>query len=234
MLKVVVGRGLAPRVWPRPRYDRILMGTAGAAHWDAAFAGGDAERSWYQEKPSTSLLAIGRVAPDRDAAILDVGGGSSALAGALLAAGYRDLTVLDVSKTALSLAQNRLGKSRKRIAWIAADLLTWRPPRRYFVWHDRAVLHFFVNAEDRRNYARTLHEALAPGGYAIIATFAPGGPKRCSGLPVRNSSADDILELLDSEFSTIESSVQIHTTPSNMDQPFTWVTARRGHATPSL
>ena len=201
-----------------------------ATHWDAAFAGGDEQRSWYQGRPSESLRAIEHVAPDRDAAILDVGGGSSGLSGALLAAGYRDLTVLDVSKTALSLAQSRLGQSAERVTWITADLLAWRPPRRYFVWHDRAVLHFFVDADDRRDYVKTLHEALAPTGYAIIAGFAPTGPEQCSGLPVHRSSPDDILDLLGSEFRAVESSVQIHTTPSNTDQPFTWVTARRGHA----
>jgi trans-aconitate methyltransferase len=200
-----------------------------AAHWDAAFAGGDERRSWYQARPSESLRAIERVVADRDAAILDVGGGASGLASALLEAGYRDLTVLDVSETALSLAQSRLGKSAERISWIAADVLAWRPPRRYFVWHDRAVLHFFVDADDRRDYVRTLHEALVPGGYAIIAGFAPTGPEHCSGLPVHRSSADDILDLLGNGFSTVESSIQIHTTPSNRDQPFTWVTARRGH-----
>jgi SAM-dependent methyltransferase len=198
-----------------------------AAHWDAAFAGGDEQRSWYQLHPSKSLQAITRVAPDRNAAILDIGGGSSWLSGALLATGYRDLTVVDVSETALALVQSRLGKSAERITWIAADLLAWAPPRRYFVWHDRAVLHFFVDADDRRDYVQTLHEALAPGGYAIVAGFAPAGPEQCSGLPVHRSSADDILDLLGSGFSCVDSSIQVHTTPSKMKQPFTWVTARR-------
>jgi SAM-dependent methyltransferase len=205
-----------------------------ATHWDAAFADGDEQRSWYQARPSESLRTIEHVAPDRDAAILDVGGGSSGLSGALLAAGYRDLTVLDVSKTALSLAQNRLGKSAERITWITADLLEWRPPRRYVVWHDRAVLHFFVDADDRLHYVQTLHETLAPTGYAIIASFAPTGPVQCSGLRVHRSSPDDILDLLGSEFTAVESSVQIHTTPSNRIQPFTWLTARRGHAAPEF
>lgn len=198
-----------------------------AAHWDAAFAGGDEQRSWYQERPSESVRAIKRVAPDPAAAIIDVGGGSSALSGALLAAGYRDLTVLDLSKRALSLAESRLGKSAERVSWLAADVLAWHPARHYFVWHDRAVLHFFVDADDRRAYARTLREALSPGGYAIIAGFAPAGPEECSGLPVHRSSADGILDLLGPGFHAVESSVQVHTTPSHREQLFTWVTARR-------
>ena len=190
-----------------------------AAHWDAVFAGGDEQRSWYQARPSESLRAIKRVAPDRAAAIIDIGGGSSALSGALLAAGYRDLTVLDLSRSALSLAESRLGESAECITWIAADVLAWRPTRRFFVWHDRAVLHFFVDPNDRQAYAQTLREALALGGYAIIAGFAPTGPEQCSGLPVQRSSADDILDLLGRGFHVVESSVQVHTTPSDRGQP---------------
>lgn len=199
-----------------------------AAHWDAAFAGGDEQRSWYQACPSESLRAIERVVSDRDAAIIDVGGGSSGLSGGLLAAGYRDLTVLDISKSALALAERRLGESAERITWITADLLVWRPTRRYHVWHDRAVLHFFLDPDDRQAYAQTLREALLPGGYAIIAGFAPNGPEECSGLPVHRSSADGILDVLGCGFRAVESSVQVHTTPSASEQPFTWVTARRG------
>jgi len=202
--------------------------TGPAAHWDEAFAAGDEQRSWYQARPAESVDAIERVAPDRDVAIIDVGGGSSGLSGALLAAGYRDLTVLDISQKALALARSRLADEAESITWIAADLLAWRPPRRFQVWHDRAVLHFFRDARDRRGYADALHQALAPGGHAIIATFAPSGPDRCSGLPVQRSSAEDILDLLGSEFSAVQQSVLVHTTPSGAEQPFTWVIARRG------
>jgi trans-aconitate methyltransferase len=203
------------------------MGIDRAVHWDAAFAGGDEQRSWHQACPADSLRTIQHLVSDRNAPIVDVGAGSSSLSAALLAAGYRDLTVLDISKTALSLAESRLGEDAERITWIAGDLLTWRPRRRYFVWHDRAVLHFFIDAEDRRAYAETLQEALVPGGYAIIACFAPTGPDHCSGLPVQRSSADDILNLLGSGFRAVYSGVKFHTTPSGRQQPFTWVTARR-------
>lgn len=209
---------------------RALTGLDRAGHWDAAFAGGDERRSWHQAWPEDSLRTIRHLVSDPNAPIIDVGGGSSSLSAALLAAGYRDLTVLDISRTALSLAEGRLGENAERITWIAGDLLTWRPRRRYFVWHDRAVLHFFIDADDRRAYAETLHEALAPGGYAIIACFAPTGPDHCSGLPVQRSSADDILNLLGSGFTAVYSGVQVHTTPSNQEQPFTWVTARRAPA----
>jgi SAM-dependent methyltransferase len=203
------------------------------AVWDATFAQGDEHRSWYEPRPSTSLNAIEAIAPSRRIPIIDVGGGSSQLAGALLTAGYTDLTVLDISETALSLARRRLGKDADRVNWVRADLLDWQPPRRYEAWHDRAVLHFFVHPANRRTYAETLHAALAPGGHTIIATFAPDGPSQCSGLPVQRNSADEILKLLGSDFTTIDTSVETHTTPSGKDQPFTWVIARRRRADPT-
>lgn len=200
------------------------------AVWDGAFAQGDEQRSWYESRPSTSLNSIEAIASSRQVPIIDVGGGSSQLAGALLSAGYSDLTVLDISEIALSLARRRLAQDGERVKWVTADLLTWQPTRRYGVWHDRAVLHFFVDPADRRAYANTLHAALMPGGHAIIATFAPDGPTTCSGLAVRRHSAEEILELLGSDFTAIDSSVETHTTPSGRDQPFTWVVARRRRA----
>ena len=203
------------------------------AVWDTAFAQGDEQRSWYEPWPSRSLSGIERVAPSPQVPIIDVGGGSSRLPGALLAAGYTDLTVLDISEIALSLARRRLGEDADRVNWVRADLLDWRPTRRYGVWHDRAVLHFFVDPANRRTYAEALHAALAPGGHAIIATFAPDGPSQCSGLPVQRNSADEILKLLGSDFTAIDTSVETHTTPSGKDQPFTWVIARRRPADPT-
>ena len=211
---------------PRCKHECMLR----AVLWDEAFAEGDEQRSWYEQHPAQSLRAIERVVPPGPAPIIDAGAGSSRLCDALLAAGYTDVTALDISETALGLARRRLGANAERIIWIAADLLQWRPPRRYAVWHDRAVLHFFVDVDDRRAYSETLRAALAPGGYAIIATFAPDGPEYCSGLPVRRSSVAEILDVLGDEFTVVATSVEIHTTPSGGAQPFTWLIARRRSA----
>lgn len=156
--------------------------------WDEAYTNGDATVSWAQQRPERSLAAIAAVAPSLKAPILDVGGGSSSLAGELLEAGHTGVSVLDLSEQALDLARGRLGERGKRIDWIAADPLDWQTPRRYAVWHDRAVLHVFTGDEERERYADRLREALQPGGHAIIATFAPDGPTSCSGLEVRCSS----------------------------------------------
>ena len=107
------------------------------------------------------------------------------------------------------------------------DVLAWTPPRRYAVWHDRAVVHFFTRPEDRARYAATLRSAVAAGGHAIIATFAPDGPDRCSGLPVQRASAEEIGELLGDEFRVLDARIRAHRTPAGAIQPFTWVVARR-------
>ena len=156
-----------------------------------------------------------------------MGGGSSRLADRLLAAGHRDLTVLDISAAALELARDRLGQRANAIEWITADVLSWRPEREYALWHDRAVLHFFTDPDDAVRYRDTLRAALAPNGHAIIATFAPDGPNRCSGLPVRRSSAEQILSLLGAGFELEHAGTRVHRTPAGVQQPFTWTTARR-------
>jgi trans-aconitate methyltransferase len=204
-----------------------MVDTALSEHWDAAYTGGDESNSWTQAHPTRSLEAIEAVVPSSQAPIIDVGGGSSRLAGVLLDAGYSDVTVLDVSTAALDLAQSRLGDRAGLVRWIAGDLLSWEPQRAYAVWHDRAVLHFFTDEADRRRYAEILRAAIAPGGHAIVATFAPNGPERCSGLPVRRSSAEDVLGLLDESFTTVRTDTEDHRTPGGNVQPFTWVVARR-------
>ena len=196
-------------------------------HWDAAYAEGDEHRSWTQDRPRASLSAIHSVLRSLEAPIIDVGGGSSPLAAELVAAGYTDVTVLDLSPAALQLAQQRLGDRAEGVIWLAADLLDWEPPRRYELWHDRATLHFFVDRAARERYADVARAAIAPGGYAVIATFAPDGPTQCSGLPVRRSSADEIASMLGAGFSLVSSDSELHRTPGGAVQPFTWAILRR-------
>ena len=197
------------------------------AHWDAAYADGDDDRSWTQERPTESLDALASTAPRLKAPLIDVGGGSSRLTAALLDAGHSDITVLDLSDAALDLARRRLGGRADMVTWLAADVLTWQPTRQYAIWHDRAVLHFFTDPTDRSRYVDSLRSALMSGGHAIIATFAPGGPDHCSGLPVQRSSAKEIADLLGNDFQLLRGQVREHRTPSGATQPFTWVIVQR-------
>src|SRR5262249_43286639 len=144
------------------------------------------ERSWFRPHLETSLALIRRVAPDLSTPILDIGAGESTLVDDLLAAGYTDLTVLDISEQALAHSRTRLGPAASRITFLHADLLTARLPQHHFgLWHDRAVFHFLTSPTDRAAYVKQVTQALHPRGHVILATFAPEGPKKCSGLPVQ-------------------------------------------------
>jgi trans-aconitate methyltransferase len=160
-----------------------------------------------------------------DSAIIDVGAGASTLVDGLLADGFNDVSVLDVSAVALETTRRRIGEV-DGYQLLRADVLTWCPPRTYDLWHDRAVFHFLVHPDDRQRYLDVLRSAVRPGGHVIIATFAPDGPQQCSGLPVARYGAEDLGALLGYAFEVVEVRREEHKTPWGATQPFTWVVAR--------
>ncbi|MGH6672805.1 MAG: class I SAM-dependent methyltransferase [Xanthobacteraceae bacterium] len=191
------------------------------SHWQNVYqTKGEREVSWFQETPAISLELIRATGAGVDASIIDIGGGASRLADALIAEGYRSLTVLDVSERALAAARDRLGPQAERVTWTVADVTGWRPDRRYDVWHDRAAFHFLTEPSDRAAYAERVRDAVRSGGHAIIGTFAPDGPERCSGLPVVRHDAASIGEVLGPVFKLIESRRHDHRTPGGAVQRF--------------
>ena len=196
-----------------------------AEHWDTAYSRrGVAGVSWYERFPRVSLELVSALDLPLDAPLIDVGGGASNLAAELVARGYKDVSVLDLSEVALRRAQAALGR---KVTWIRADVLTWRPERQYAAWHDRALLHFFTAEDDREAYVRVVNAAVAPGGFAIIGVFAADGPRHCSGLPVRRYTADDLTRLLGDGYGLRIQRYDVHQTPSGITQPFTWVALQR-------
>jgi hypothetical protein len=162
-----------------------------------------------------------------DAAIIDVGGGASHLAGRLLAHGFSNITVLDLSSQSLKLARCELGADAARVQWLEQDVLDWTPPRTYVLWHDRALFHFLVQVAERERYLATLRAAVPAGGRALIATFAADGPDRCSGLPVARYDANELAAIFDDSFSMLITRRERHRTPTNSLQPFTWLGLER-------
>jgi ubiquinone/menaquinone biosynthesis C-methylase UbiE len=214
-----------------PTHDGSMeTATKPAERWDQTYEHGDTTRSWFQSEPVWSLQMLDRAGIGLADSVIDVGGGSSPLAATLLARGHSDLTVLDVSIIGMQAAQQRLGAAADQVQWLLGDVRTWQPPRRYVVWHDRALFHFMVTEQDREAYLQTLERATDPErGFAIFATFAPDGPLQCSGLPVTRYDAADLAAALGVGWQMTEEGRESHTTPSGRTQPFTWAVFRRRH-----
>ena len=190
-------------------------------HWNAAYqADGPTDVSWYQTCPTLSLALIAATSVAKEASIIDVGGGASTLVDGLLDAGYSSLTVLDLSGTALDQARYRLDERAAAVDWFHGDVTTFQPPRRFEIWHDRAVFHFLTDPADRRGYVSSLLRTLQPGGHVIISTFAPDGPPKCSGLDVMRYDETSIAAELGPEFTLRESRHETHLTPWQSEQRF--------------
>ena len=191
------------------------------SHWEKAWSGKRMQdKSWHQELPSPSLSMIDNAGTHPGEAVIDVGGGASPLPACLLEKGFSDITVLDISAAAIRSAQALLGERGEGIHWIEADITRARLERRYALWHDRAALHFLTRADDQARYVDVLNGAVLPGGQAIIATFAPGGPRKCSGLDIVQYDAELLATVLGPGWTLAEQSQENHLTPAGGQQKF--------------
>jgi trans-aconitate methyltransferase len=206
-----------------------MTDTSRRDHWESVYASkGENQVSWFQETPALSLELIGLAGAVPGSGIIDIGGGASRLVDCLVSRGYEDLTVLDLSAAALAAARSRMGEKAGRVTWVAADVTLWEPPRTYDVWHDRAAFHFLGEREDQAAYVVRLRRALRPGGHAIIGTFAPDGPERCSGLLVSRYDAASLAATLGRGFELIDTRRHEHVTPWGAMQKFQFSTFQRG------
>ncbi|HEX9628135.1 MAG TPA: class I SAM-dependent methyltransferase [Acidiferrobacterales bacterium] len=198
------------------------------SHWQKIYTRKPAtDVSWYRAHLDNSLTLIRATGVNGDEAIIDVGCGASTLVDDLLDAGYRNLSVLDVSSSALACARERLGGRAARVDWREADIARATLPRhRYSVWHDRAVFHFLTREEDRARYVGTVRHAVKPGGHVIVATFGPDGPVRCSGLDIVRYDPDSLHSEFGPSFELVEHLVETHVTPVGNSQQFVYCYCR--------
>lgn len=197
------------------------MGSHVRDHWEEVWSErAPDEVSWFQPDPTVSLELVGSLDLPASASVLDVGGGASRLVDHLLDAGYEDVTVLDVAEASLAKARQRLGSQAEQVDWFVGDVLEADIQPGFQLWHDRAVFHFLTDAEDRHRYGERLRGSLAPGGHAIVATFAPDGPEECSGLPVRRYDAPSLADELGEDFRLVDRRREEHTTPWGSTQAF--------------
>lgn len=189
-------------------------------HWDEAYVQkGEAGVSWFEETPTVSLDLIKALSGPKDS-LIDVGGGASRLAAHALRLGFGHVAVLDLSGESIARSQAGMGSEADRVEWIVANVTTWKPGRRYDVWHDRAAFHFLTDEADRAAYVETLNAALSVTGHAIIATFALDGPERCSGLPVQRYSPETLAATLGPRFMLVNSVRHEHQAPWGSTQAF--------------
>lgn len=201
---------------------------SGHDHWEAIYGSkGPQDVSWYRPHLDRSLkfIELARLSPD--AAIIDVGGGASTLVDDLLLRGYEDVTVLDLSETAIAQAKARLGANAARVTWIVGDITRAELPKhRYDFWHDRAVFHFLTKQDDRQRYVAQVRHALKPGGHIVVATFGLEGPEHCSGLPVVRYSPEGIHDQFGIQFAKVGSDDEMHQTPWGSEQEFVYCYCR--------
>jgi 2-polyprenyl-3-methyl-5-hydroxy-6-metoxy-1,4-benzoquinol methylase len=193
-------------------------------HWEKVYQSKSADQvSWFQEHAGKSLEMIRSVRGSMADRIVDVGGGASTLVDDLLVDGCENVSVLDLSEAALEVAKTRLGVSAVRVGWIAGDIRNVDLPEAYFdIWHDRAVFHFLTEQADRDAYVRQVRWAVKRGGHVIVATFAPDGPEKCSGLPVMRYGADELHDEFGPAFELVGSSSELHKTPWGSEQSFVY------------
>ncbi len=193
-------------------------------HWEKVYATKASDTvSWFQEHADLSLDLIRSTHAGHDAAIIDVGGGASTLVDDLVADGYTDLTVLDLSAAALATARKRLGAQESKVSWIDADITQVElPANRYDIWHDRAVFHFLTDPADRAAYVQTVLRSVKPGGHVIVAAFAEDGPLQCSGLPVMRYRPGELHQQFGEPFQLLSHRKEQHHTPSGAVQSFVY------------
>ena len=200
-------------------------------HWEKVYQTKQPDAvSWFQEHATRSLELIRSVGTSSDANIIDVGGGASTLVDDLLGSGFKNVSVLDLSASALEVARQRLGAAGDCVTWIAGDICTVNlPDQVYDIWHDRAVFHFLTNPVDRAAYVRQVMKSVKPGGHVIVATFAPDGPEQCSGLPVARYAPGELHQEFGPAFELLEHMSEEHKTPWGSVQHFVYCHCLKPH-----
>ncbi len=193
-------------------------------HWERVYQKNAPHAvGWYTPHLQISLQWIQEVCPDTSAAIIDAGGGACTLVDDLLHRHYTHLTVLDISPTAIQLAQKRLGEQAQQVTWLKGDILTYPfSPEAYNLWHDRAVFHFLQDGKQKAQYIGQAVRALKPGGYLLLAVFSPEAPPKCSGLPVSRYTTDDLEKLMEKQFRLLRHQKHLHITPSGVAQQYVY------------
>lgn len=205
---------------------RPVNAAARATFWEEIHHGKNVDGvSWWQSVPALSLGLVDETGLGPDEPIIDVGAGWSTLVDHLVERGYRDLSAVDLSVTALQTVRDRLGPAGTDVVLTVADVLDLRMDRTYALWHDRAVYHFLTEPEERADYLASLRRSLRSGGWLVVATFGPDGPTTCSGLPIVRYTHAELADQFPG-FQLVDTAGEEHQTPWGTSQQFTAVLLR--------
>ncbi|WP_333863406.1 class I SAM-dependent methyltransferase [Sphingobacterium sp.] len=197
-------------------------------HWEEIYENKPLESvSWYQPNPEVSLHFIHQSSLPKEAKIIDIGGGDSFLVDFLLKAGFEDITVLDISNAAIERAKKRLGDQATKVKWIVSDILDFVPDTRYDFWHDRATFHFLTAREEIDRYIEIADQAISAQGVLVVGTFSEQGPRKCSGIEIKQYSIQSLTDLFQSYFKKIECMTIDHSTPFDTIQNFVFCSFRK-------
>lgn len=197
-------------------------------HWENIYQTKELKDvSWFQPTPETSLEFLKMFGIPTTAKIIDIGGGDSFLVDHLLNLGYENITVLDISKAAIERAQKRLGDQAKKVKWIVDDISHFKPAQTYDFWHDRAAFHFLTNEQEISNYLITAANGISPKGILLIGTFSEQGPKKCSGIEIKQYSETTLTLRTQHLFEKTRCITVDHKTPFDTLQNFVFCSFRK-------
>lgn len=190
-------------------------------HWNKIYeTKGPSEVSWFQQYPKTSMDFVGLFSLNRESCIIDIGGGDSHFVDALIEAGFRNITVLDISEKAIEKAKIRLGEKAGLVDWIISDVTEFVPKKKYDFWHDRAAFHFLTDEKLADKYVEIANNGIKENGVLILGTFSEKGPKKCSGLEIKQYSEASMSAKFEGYFERIKCISEDHLTPFNTVQNF--------------
>jgi SAM-dependent methyltransferase len=197
-------------------------------HWENIYQNKSIDEvSWYQSTPTASLDLVKQFKLPKTVKIIDLGGGDSFFVDHLLNLGYQDITVLDISEKAIERAKQRLGEKAGRVKWIITDAAQFHSSEKFGLWHDRATFHFLTDKQEIENYLDRARRNIIPAGYLVIGTFSELGPKKCSGIDIKQYSERSMTNLLKNFFKKIKCISIDHKTPFNTIHNFIFCSFRR-------
>lgn len=187
-------------------------------HWNKAYKNSKKENlGWFENDITESFKLIQKCELSKNSIIFNAGAGESLLIKELQKHGYSNIIINDISDIAIEKLKSSLDKVNG-LNFIVDDLtypVKLLKIEKVDLWHDRAVLHFFINLNQQEAYFNLLKQKVKSGGYVIFSEFALNGAKKCCGLEILNYDNNMFQNNLGDDFQLIYTYNYLYTHPSN-------------------